>query len=105
MCINKMEMEKKMEEIKSLKRLKEETENEIAALERDVIEYLLETPECETVNKQGTPIRQYIGNIFKATYSPQTRETVDAKKAREVLDSETFREISKTSSYNVLRIS
>ena len=33
MCITKKELEKKIEEMRSLKALKEETENEIKALE------------------------------------------------------------------------
>lgn len=105
MCINKMEMEKKMEEVKSLKRLKEEVEAEISALEHDIIGYLLETPECETTNKSGTPIRQYVGNVFKATYSPQARETLDKNKVQELLEAEDYESVRKVSTYNVLRIS
>lgn len=105
MCINKMEMEKKLEEIKSLKRLKEEVEAEISALERDIIGYLSEVPECATTNKQGKPILQYIGSVFKATYSEQTRETLDKEKAREILMVDDYEAIKKVSTYNVLRIS
>lgn len=105
MCINKMEMEKKMEEVKSLKRLKEEVEAEISALEHDIIGYLSETPECETTNKSGKPILQYIGSTFKATYSEQSRESVDAKKLKELVSDKLYEEVKKVSTYGVLRIS
>lgn len=105
MCINKLEMEKKMEEVKSLKRLKEEVEAEIAAIERDIIGYLAETPECSITNKSGKPILQYIGSVFKATYSEQSRESVDTKKVQEILSTEEYESVKKVSTYNVLRIS
>ena len=37
MCITRAELEKKIEELRSLKALKEETENELKALEHEVI--------------------------------------------------------------------
>lgn len=37
MCITRNELEKKIEELRSLKALKEETENELKALEHEVI--------------------------------------------------------------------
>lgn len=43
MCILKSELEKKVQEIRSLKTLREETENAIKALELEVITFLQET--------------------------------------------------------------
>lgn len=37
MCITRNELEKKIEELRSLKALKEETENELKALEHEVM--------------------------------------------------------------------
>ncbi|MCM1048696.1 MAG: hypothetical protein NC433_09735 [Clostridiales bacterium] len=56
MCISKEELNKKVAEIRSLKALKEETENAIKALENEVIDFLQETEECQAVNKKGEPI-------------------------------------------------
>ena len=42
MCITRNELEKKIEELRSLKALKEETENELKALEHEVISYMTE---------------------------------------------------------------
>lgn len=105
MCITRTEVNQKMEEIKSLKMLREETENAIKALEIEVIEFLQENQgECRTTNKSGKEILQFIGNICKATYSPQERETVDKNEVRKLLDAENYRRVSKVSFYNVLRI-
>ena len=59
MCIVKSELENKIHEIKSLKMLKEETENAIKALEMEVIEFLQETEECKTKDKNGKEILQF----------------------------------------------
>lgn len=37
MCIKKVELESKVQELRSLKALKEETENELKAVEREII--------------------------------------------------------------------
>jgi len=106
MCITRTEVNQKMEEIKSLKMLREETENAIKALEMEVIGFLQENmDECRTTNKSGKEILQFIGNICKATYSAQERETVDKNEVKKLLDSESYRKVSKVSCYNVLRIS
>lgn len=106
MCITRTEVNQKMEEIKSLKMLREETEDAIKALEMEVIEFLQENmDECRTTNRSGKEILQFIGNICKATYSPQERETVDKNKVKELLDADSYRKVSKVSCYNVLRIS
>lgn len=41
MCITRNELEKKIEELRSLKALKEETENELKALEHEVMKLYL----------------------------------------------------------------
>lgn len=105
MCITKTELNEKVSEIRSLKALKEETENAIKALEMDVIGFLNEMEECAATDKNGNPIRQYIGSDFKATYSERSRETVDKAKVKNMLDDEDYQEVSKVSYYSVLKIS
>lgn len=105
MCISKQELDKKIADIRSLKALKEETENELKALEYEVIDFLTETKECETVDRKGKPIRQYIGNDFKATYTEQTRETLDKETVKKLLGKEGFEKVRKESRFSVLRIS
>lgn len=61
MCMTKTELNKVVEELRSLKTLKNETEQQIRELESGIIEFLNETVECETVDKNGKPIKQYIG--------------------------------------------
>ena len=104
MYIVKSELENKIHEIKSLKMLKEETENAIKALEMEVIEFLQETEECKTKDKNGKEILQYIGSDYKATYSEQTRETVDKEAVKKILSTEDFEKVRKESRFNVLRI-
>lgn len=73
--------------IRSLKALREETENAIKALEMEVISFLQETEECRTTDKNGKEILQYIGSDYKATYSEQSRETVDKEAVKKNLES------------------
>lgn len=105
MCMTIKEMNNAMEEIKSLKMLKEETEDAIKALERKVIEFLEETEECQTTDKKGNPILKFIGNSRKATYSWSSRETVDKEEVRKLLNEEEYQQVSKVSTFPVLRIS
>ncbi len=106
MCITRTEVNQKMEEVKSLKMLREETENAIKELELEIIGYLQENQgECRTTNKSGKEILQFIGNVHKATYSPQERETIDKSEVKKLLDPDSYRRVSKISYYNVLRIS
>lgn len=104
MCIVKSELENKIHEIKSLKMLKEETENAIKALEMEVIEFLQETEECKTKDKNGKEVLQFIGSDYKATYSEQVRETVDKEAVKKILSTEDFEKVRKESHFNVLRI-
>ena len=92
MCITKMELEKKIEELRSLKALKEETENELKALEREVISYMTENNLTEEIT-----------NNAKVTYKPQSRTTLDKKKLEEVLG-DYLKPYEKVTTYSVLRI-
>lgn len=104
MCIAKNELNSKVAEIRSLKTLKEETENAIKALEHEVINFLDETEECEAVDKKGNPIRLFIGPDYKLTYAEQTRETVDKEAVKDLLSVEDFEKVRKESRFGVLRI-
>lgn len=92
MCITKKELEKKIEEMRSLKALKEETENEIKALEHEVIFYMTENNFTEEIT-----------NTAKVTYKEQSRTTLDKKKLEEVLGDD-LKPYEKTTFYSVLRI-
>ena len=106
MCITTAEMNEKMEEIKSLKMLKQETEDNIKVLEMEVVEYLNENRnDCMATNSKGKEILQFIGNLCKATLSTQSRETVDKAEVRKLLNEEDYAKVSKTRTYPVLRIS
>lgn len=100
------EMNETMEAIQEWKRVKEEAEANITALNMKAIEFLTKNEdECKTTNKKGKEILQYIGNICKATLSEQERETVDKAEVKKLLSKEDYQKISKTSIYPVLRIS
>ena len=106
MCISREAMNQKMEEIQSLKRLKEETESAIFALEREVIDFLTENEaDCKATNKSGKEILQFVGSVHKASYSEQSRETVDNAEVKKILSDEQYQKVSKVSTYKVLRIS
>ncbi len=92
MCIKKSDLESKVNEIRSLKAMKEEIENELKAVEHEVIEYMTE-------NGLDTEIT----DTAKITYKPQSRTTLDKEKLVEILG-EDLKPFEKTTSYNVLRI-
>ncbi len=92
MCITKIELEKKIEELRSLKALKEETENELKALEHEVISYMTENNLTEEIT-----------NNAKVTYKLQSRTTLDKKKLEEVLGDD-LKPYEKVTTYSVLRI-
>ena len=91
MCISKNELEAKVQELRSLKALKEETENELRAIEREIINYMTE-------NEKDTEITD-TANI---TFKEQVRATLDKKRLEEDLGS--LEEYTKVTKYNVLRI-
>ena len=92
MCISKKELNEKVESIRSLKALKEELENELKAIENEVISYMTE-------NGLDTEIT----DTAKITYKPQSRTTLDKDKLTEILG-EDLKPFEKVTSYNVLRI-
>ena len=92
MCITRAELEKKIEELISLKALKEETENELKALEYEVISYMKENELTEEIT-----------NTAKITYKPQSRTTLDKEKLTEVLGDD-LKPFEKVTTYSVLRI-
>ena len=92
MCIKKVELESKVQELRSLKALKEETENELKAVEREIISYMLENG-----------IDTEITDTAKITYKPQSRTTLDKEKLTEILG-EDLKSFEKTTTYNVLRV-
>ncbi len=91
MCMTKKELEKKVQELRSLKAMKEELENELKAIEHSIIEYM-------TQNELDTEIT----DTAKITYKPQTRTTLDKARLEEDLGS--LKEYEKKTSFNVLRI-
>ena len=106
MCATLEEMNQIMDEIKSLERLKEETEDNISALKMKAIEFLKENEEtCKTTNEKGKEILRFIGNIHKATLSEQERETVDKTAVKKILSAEDYQKVTRKSVYPVLRIS
>lgn len=105
MCMTVVEMNETMDEIKSLKLLKEETEDAIKALEMKVIEFLEETEACQTTDQKGNPVLKFIGSNRKATYAWQCKETVDKEEVKKLLNDEDYQKVTKISTYPVLRIS
>lgn len=70
----------------------------------EIIEFLQETEECKTKDKNGKEILRYIGSDYKATYSEQVRENVDKEAVKKILSTEDFEKVRKESHFNVLRI-
>lgn len=105
MCITKAELNEKMEEIQSLKKIKEEAEDNIKSLEFEVTEYLKENEkECKATDNKGKEILKFIGNHFTATLADQTREIVDKEEVKKLLDYEDYQKVSKVLTFNILRI-
>lgn len=92
MCIRKAELESKVQELRSLKALKEETENELKAIEREIISYMVENG-----------IDTEITDTAKITYKPQSRTSLDKEKLTEILGDD-LKPFEKTTTYNVLRV-
>ena len=72
--------------------LKEETENELKALEHEVISYMTENELTEEIT-----------NNAKITYKPQSRTTLDKAKLTEILGDD-LKPYEKVTTYSVLRI-
>lgn len=92
MCITKKELESKVQELRSLKTMKEELENELKAVEHEIISYMTE-------NKLDTEIT----DTAKITYKPQNRTTLDKDKLKEIFGDD-LKPYEKVSSFKVLRI-
>lgn len=104
MCMTAKEMNETMAAIQEWKRIREEADDNITALNAKVIDFLNETAECEAFDKDGRPIRKFVGIVFKATLSRGERETVDKAEVKKLLSEENYQKVSKTSVYPVLRI-
>lgn len=89
--MNKAELEQRIQAIRSLKALKEETENELKALENEVISYLNENN-----------IEEEFSDTSKITYLLQERRTLDKDKIREVIGD--LSPFEKVTTFRVLRI-
>ena len=92
MCMTKAELENKVNELRNLKAMKEELENEVKEAEREIISYMTE---------KG--IDTEITDTAKITYKPQSRTTLDKTKLSEILG-EDLKPFEKVTSYNVLKI-
>ena len=92
MCIKKVELESNVQELRSLKALKEETENELKAIEREIISYMVENG-----------IDTEITDTAKITYKPQSRTSLDRDKLTEIFGDD-LKPFEKTTTYNVLRV-
>ena len=92
MCMTKAELENKVNELRNLKAMKEELENEVKEAEREIISYMTENG-----------IDTEITDTAKITYKPQSRTTLDKEKLSEILG-EDLKPFEKVTSYNVLRI-
>ena len=88
----KKELESKVQELRGLKTMKEELENELKAVEREIISYMTE-------NEIDTEIT----DTAKITYKPQSRTTLDKDKLKEIFG-EDLKPYEKVSIFNVLRI-
>lgn len=89
--MTKLELEKKVQELRGLKAMKEELENDLKAVEFEIISYMTE---------KG--IDTEITDTAKITYKPQTRATLDKKRLEADLGS--MEEYTNVTEYNVLRV-
>lgn len=92
MCMTKAELETKVNELRGLKAMQAELEDEVKAVEREIISYMTE---------KG--IDTEITDTAKITYKPQQRITLDKEKLTEILGDD-LKPFEKVSSFNVLRI-
>lgn len=86
------EIEATVKEIRELKVMKEELDNQLKSLENEIINFMAET---ET--------NELIGSDFKATYKEQSRVTLDKNKLSEILGQD-LKPFEKVSIFSVLRI-
>ncbi len=99
-------MNEKMEKRKNMQMQLKKMEENIKALDGEIIEYLMDNQnDSLTTNSKGKEILQFIGNICKATYTPQERETVDKEKVKNLLNDKDYQKVRKVSYYSVIRFS
>ncbi len=91
MCITKMELETKIQEIRKYKAMAEEAVSIQKSLENEVIEYMRENN-----------LDMEITSDAKITYKSQERKTLDKKALENDLGD--LSEYTKVTTYNVLRI-
>lgn len=91
MSITRKELEERVKSIRSLKSLKEEVENELKALESEVVSYMKENNLSEEFTETS-----------KITYQSQERKSLDKDKLKEVI--ENLSDFEKVTTYSVLRI-
>lgn len=92
MCRTMNELQETVSELREYKILKEELENQIKALEREVIGYMqLHSKDTET------------GNDFKVTYKMQSRTTLDKAALKDILGDD-LQPFEKVNTFPVLRI-
>lgn len=89
--MTKAELQKKVDELRELKTMKEELENEVKETERQIISYMTEHE-----------VKEEITDTAKITYKEQSRESLDKKKLEERFGS--LAEFTKRTTYSVLRI-
>lgn len=104
MCKTTMELNEVIKAIKKLKSIKEQTEQEIKLLEKDVVDFLESNEDCKTINKNGNPVLQFIGEDFKATYEERMRESIKKEEIKKLLTVEQLSNCTSISIFNVLTI-
>lgn len=92
MCITKNQLESKVQELRSLKTMKEELENELKAVEREIISYMVE-------NNLDTEFT----DTAKVTYKLQSRTNLDKDKLKDALGDD-LKPFEKVTNFSVLRI-
>ena len=92
MCMTKLELEAKVQEIRKYKAMAEEAAEIQKSLEAEIITYMVE-------NEIDTEIT----DSAKITYKPQSRTTLDKEKLTEILGDD-LKPYEKTTSFNVLRV-
>ena len=92
MCIAKNQLESKVQELRKLKTMKEELENELKAVEREIISYMTE-------NNLDTEFT----DTAKITYKLQSRTNLDKDKLKDALGDD-LKPFEKVTNFSVLRI-
>ena len=92
MCIAKYQLESKVQELRQLKTMKEELENELKSVEREIISYMTE-------NNLDTELTD-TANI---TYKLQSRTNLDKDKLKVALGDD-LKPFEKVTNFSVLRI-